>query len=60
MVLFLRVAIVVWCGIFIFDLIKDCINHKEDFKKGHLIIYGIIVGVLNFLNTLDLVSNDMT
>jgi len=37
MVLFLRVAIVVWCGIFIFYLIKDCINHKEDFKKDILL-----------------------
>lgn len=57
MVLFLRVAIVVWCGIFIFYLIKDCINHKEDFKKGHLVTYGIMGAVLNFLDTLGVGSN---
>ncbi|MCC3868400.1 sulfite exporter TauE/SafE family protein [Terrisporobacter mayombei] len=57
MVLFLRVAIVVWCSIFIFYLIKDCINHKEDFKKGHLVTYGIMGAVLNFLDTLGVGSN---
>lgn len=57
MILALRIAIIIWCGIFAIYLIRDCIKHKEDFKKGHLVTYGIMGFVLNLLDTLGIGSN---
>ncbi len=54
--LILRVAIILYTLVFAVYMIKDCIKHKEDFKKKHLIANIIIGFYSNFLDTLGIGS----
>ena len=54
--LILRLAIILYTLVFAVYMIKDCIKHKEDFTKKHLIANLIIGFYSNFLDTLGIGS----
>lgn len=54
--LILRAVIILYTLVFVVFLVKDCIAHKEDFTKKHLIANLIIGAITNFFDTLGIGS----